>query len=399
MQPTLAPLKLKKREDRRLRAGHLWIFSNEVDIQATPLVDLAPGQDVEIHSADGTPIATAYVNPGSLICARVISRDLKYRLDRSLIKHRLNIALSLRERLFAQPFYRLCFGESDGLPGLVVDRYGDVLVVQINTAGMEQHRDDLIDALNSVIKPAVIVFKNDGSMRKLEGLETYVETVVGDERPSVEISENGVRFMVPILDGQKTGWFYDQYDNRTNLWRYVSGARVLDVFSYIGAWGVQAAVAGASEVMCVDASAVALDRVHENAQLNAVDERVSTLQGDAFEALSELRASREQFDVVIVDPPAFIKRRKDKKKGLQAYSRINQLAIRLLSRDGLLVSASCSSHLSRDDLGGLLHQSARHIDRDLTILQQGHQAADHPIHPAIPETEYLKSYLCRVLPR
>jgi 23S rRNA (cytosine1962-C5)-methyltransferase len=174
---------------------------------------------------------------------------------------------------------------------------------------------------------------------------------------------------------------------------------VLDVFSYIGAWGVQAAVAGASEVMCVDASAVALDRVHENAQLNAVDERVSTLQGDAFEALSELRASREQFDVVIVDPPAFIKRRKDKKKGLQAYSRINQLAIRLLSRDGLLVSASCSSHLSRDDLGGLLHQSARHIDRDLTILQQGHQAADHPIHPAIPETEYLKSYLCRVLPR
>ncbi len=393
----LAPLHLKKNEERRLRNGHLWVYSNEVDIKRSPLNDFTPGQQVVVVANDGKPLGVAYVNPHSLICARLVSRSPTQLLDQSLLVHRFKVALSLRERLFEKPFYRLIYGESDFLPGLVVDRFGDVLVAQLNTAGMEAMRDEVVAALQKVFKPCAILLRNDSSARGQEGLESYVETAAGEVPEVVEIEENQTRFEVPLLTGQKTGWFYDHRLNRARVQNLAGGMRVLDVFSYIGGWGVAAATAGASEVVCVDSSARALDMVERNAELNGVSGIVQGIEGDAFDALKALRADKERFDLVIVDPPAFIKRRKDAKKGIEAYRRLNQAAMQLLGKDGILVSASCSYHLQRDTLRDLLQQSSRHLDRSLQIIEQGHQGPDHPVHPAIVETDYIKCLIGRVV--
>ncbi len=393
----LASLYLKKHEERRLRNGHLWVYSNEVDTVRSPLTDFTSGQPVSIIANDGKPLGTGYVNPHSLICARLVSRSLKYTLDRSLLVHRLKVALSLRERLFDKPFYRLVYGESDSLPGLVVDRFGDVLVVQLNTAGMEAVKVEVLAALEKVLKPHAVLWRNDSSARELEGMERVVEPALGEVPEIVEIEENATRFEVPLLSGQKTGWFYDHRMNRQRVQQLARGMRVLDVFSYIGGWGIEAATAGAEHVVCVDSSAKALDQVERNAVLNGVADRLESIQGDAFEALKALRAEREKFDMVIVDPPAFIKRKKDVKKGVEAYRRLNQAAMQLLGKDGILVSASCSYHLQRDTLRDLLHQSSRHLDRTMQIIGQGHQGPDHPVHPAIAETDYIKCLFGRVV--
>jgi len=391
-------LRLAKNQDRRLRAGHLWVYSNEVDTDATPLKSLEPGQAVNIENAQGKWLGLGYVNPNSLICARVVTRDRGIGLDESLLVHRIKVALSLRERLYATPHYRLLFGEADGVPGLVVDRYGDQLVVQLTTAGMEVQRDAVVAALVKVFKPAGILLRNDGAVRELEGLTRYVEPVYGQIPEPVIVEEGGCRFEVSLSHGQKTGWFYDQAANRDQFVRYVKGKRVLDVFSYVGAWSVRAAAAGAAAVTAVDVSAQALEQVQRNAVLNQVDDRVDIMQGDAFQALRALRAQRERFDIVVLDPPAFIKRKKDLKEGTLAYRRLNEAALGLLERDGLLVTASCSFHMHADQLLAAVQQAARHSDRSLQLLQNGQQSPDHPIHPAIPETAYLKAFYLRVLP-
>lgn len=392
----LPTLVLRKNEDRRLRAGHLWVFSNEIDIDRTPLTRFSPGEQVGVVAADGTALGSAYINPHSLICARMVSRDPDQALDRTLITRRLQQALSLRERIFERPFYRLVHAESDGLPGLVIDRFGDLLVAQFNTAGVDLLAGEVVEALRDLLHPSAILLRNDSPARQLEGLPLKVEPAFGEVPEEAEIEENGARFRVPLLSGQKTGWFFDHRDNRARMQRYARGARVLDLFSYIGGWGVEAAVAGAAEVVCVDASEKAMEQVGVNAELNGVADRVSGLLGDAFEALKRLRQEREQFDLVILDPPAFIKRKKDVAEGVQAYRRINQAAMQLLGKDGILISASCSYHLERGTLLSLLDKSARHLDRRLQILEQGHQGPDHPVHPAIPETDYLKCYVTRL---
>ena len=397
MSLTLPPLRLKKNEERRLKAGHLWVYSNEIDIAQTPLKDFEPGSMVSIENAHGHALGIGYVNPHSLISARLVSRDLRYSLDQSLITHRLNIALSLREQCFTQPYYRLVHGEADNLPGLVVDRFADVFVAQITTAGMEQQKDAVIAALEKVFKPTAIVFRNDSPSRQSEALESYVDTVSGKLPESVQLEENGTRFEIDVLTGQKTGWFYDHRMNRARMQQYVNDKRVLDVFSYIGGWGIQALTAGAKEVMCIDASARAIDRIHHNADLNQCADKLATVEGDAFEALKSLRQEREHFDVVIVDPPAFIKRKKDFKEGLTAYRRINQMAMQVLNKGGYLISASCSFHLKREQLQDTILKASRHVDRNAQIVEQGHQGPDHPVHPAIPETDYLKSFTARIL--
>ncbi len=392
------PLKLKANEERRLRAGHCWIYSNEVDTRATPLKGMEPGTPVEVLTAANKKLGTGYVNPHSLICARLVSRDHRHPLSGSLIVHRLKVALSLRQRLYDKPYYRLLFGESDGLPGLVIDRFGDYLVIQITTAGMELMKQEILQAVEKVINPKAVLWRNDVSARELEGLELYVEQALGEWPSSLELEEHGVRFQVPSQAGQKTGWFFDQAANRGRLQSYVAGKRVLDVCSYVGAWGVQAAKAGANEVFCVDASASALDAVEENGRINGVDAQMAGIQGDAFEVLKALRQEQERFDVVLVDPPAFVKRKKDLREGARAYRRLNQLALQLLNRDGILVSSSCSHHMAEGALLTEIQQAGRHTDRTLQLLERGFQAPDHPVHPAIPETAYLKSFFLRVLP-
>ncbi|AQZ94606.1 class I SAM-dependent rRNA methyltransferase [Halopseudomonas phragmitis] len=395
---SLPSLRLKSNSDRRIKAGHLWVFSNEVDTAQTPLTLFEPGQEVSLETASGKSLGLACVSPNNLICARLHSRDSKHRLDKSLLVHRIKVALSLRERLFDQPFYRLVYGDSDLLPGLVVDRFGDYLVVQIGTPGMERVREAIVEALVQVLKPAGILFKNDSGARAQEDLPSYVEAAHGEVPERVALIENGVRFEAPVWTGQKTGWFYDHRMNRARLAPYVKGKRVLDLFSYIGGWGVQAAAFGASEVMCVDISAPALDQVEHNAELNGVAEKMAVVEGNVLDALRELKAADERFDVVIADPPAFIKKRKDIRNGEQAYRRLNEQAMRMLNKDGILVSASCSMHLAEDNLRDILNASARHLDRHLVITERGFQGPDHPLHPAIPETGYIKSLFCRVLP-
>lgn len=395
---TLPSLRLKANADRRLRAGHLWVYSNEVDTVATPLSGFAAGDQAILEAAGGKAIGIVALSPNNLICARLLSRDTKHVLDKSLLVHRLNVALSLRERLFDQPYYRLVYGDSDLLPGLVVDRFGDILVVQLASAAMERNRDAVLEALVQVLKPRGVLWKNDSSARDAEGLERYVDTAFGVVPEWVPLEENGVKFEAPVLEGQKTGWFFDHRMNRARLAPYVKGKRVLDLFSYVGGWGVQAAAFGASEVMCVDASGFALDGVERNAALNGLGEKLTCVEGDVFAALKELKAAEERFDVVIADPPAFIKRKKDLKNGEAAYRRLNETAMRMLTKDGILVSASCSMHLPEDDLQNILLGSARHLDRNIQLLERGGQGPDHPVHPAIAETRYIKSMTCRILP-
>lgn len=398
MDANLPTLRLKPHEDKRLREGHVWVYSNEVDTQHSPLKQFTAGDQVILEDSKGHPLGLAIVSPNSLICARLFNRDVRHPLGVSLFVHRLNVALSLREAWYAEPFYRLVYGDSDGLPGVVIDRFGDYFVLQISSAGMERECDALVEAVVKVFKPAGILLKNDGKMRAVEGLESYVRVAYGDVPERVALMENGTRFEALVQEGQKTGWFYDHREARAQLNRLVQGKRVLDVFSYLGGWGVQAAVHGAREVHCVDASAVALDQLERNAELNGVKDKVHTIQGDAFSVLHTLKQEGERFDIIILDPPAFITRRKDHKAGLQGYRRLNELGMRLLDRDGLLVSASCSMHLAREELVDVIRASARHIDRQAQVVFHGHQGADHPIHPAIAETEYLKAVFARVLP-
>lgn len=393
----LPTLLLRKGEDRRLRGGHMWVFSNEVDIARTPLTGFSAGQAVRIADAGGKVIGTGYVNPNTLISARLVDRTA-HALDRSLIVHRLNVALSLREKLYAEPYYRLVFGESDGLPGLVLDRLGDLIVGQIASAGMEQLRGEIEAAVAKVFGNHALVWKNAGSVRRLEALPEYVDLGIGAHEGRARVREGGLDFDIDPMGGQKTGWFFDQHANRDRLAPYVKGARVLDVFSYVGAWGLRAAGFGASEVTCVDASKTAVEAVRHNAGLNGMADRVSAIEADAFDFLKAARQERKRWDVVILDPPAFVKRKKDFKEGALAYRRINEMAMQVLERDGILVTCSCSHHMSRQSLQEAIIGGARHLDRQVQILEQLQQGPDHPVHAAIPETDYLKGFICRVLP-
>jgi len=391
-------LYLKRGEDARLRAGHLWVFSNEVDVRRSPLTGFEPGEICVIVDSADKPVGVGYVNPNSLIAARLVNRGIAHAFDTSLIVHRLNVALALRERLHAEPYYRLVYGESDSLPGLTVDRYGDVLVAQTTTAGMERLKDDIAAALVKTIKPRAIVWKNDAGIRALERLPDYADIGYGELAAPVVAREGGLDFHIDPIGGQKTGWFYDQRSNRDQLATYVRGKRVLDMFSYLGAWGLRAAAFGASEVTCVDASAGAVEATGAGAQRLGFAERVRTVRADAFDHLKLLRERREHFDVVILDPPAFVKRKKDFAEGRLAYRRINEMAMQVLTKDGILVTCSCSYHMPRAALLEAVQQGARHLERQVQVLSQLQQAPDHPVHPAIPETDYLKGFICRVLP-
>jgi 23S rRNA (cytosine1962-C5)-methyltransferase len=389
----LPVLRLKRNEDRRLHAGHLWIFSNEVDTAQSPLAKFKAGELVRVLAHNDRALGLAYVNPQSLIAARMLET---WKIpDVAWLAARIRAALALRERLHTKPYYRLVYGESDGLPGLVIDRYGPACVVQIGTAGMEQLKPKIQEALSQVLRCEAVLFKNDSSAREMEGLPSYVETAKGNFDQPALVIEDELEFQAPLAEGQKTGWFFDQAANRRALSKYVrKGARVLDVFSYVGAWGVRAAHHGAREVTCVDSSAAALELAAANAERNGL--KIETRKADAFDALEDLAKQGARFDIVVIDPPAFAKRKKDLPKALAAYKRLNQLALQVIADDGILVSCSCSFHVSAEELQDAIAKAARGAEKHLQILEMGGQAPDHPVHPAIPETRYLKAYFCRV---
>lgn len=386
---------LKKDEDRRLRAGHLWVFSNEVDVRKSPLTDFAPGEEATLCDARGAALGSACVNPASLICARLHARQGDQPLDAALLRQGLRAALALRERLYSGPWYRLCHGEGDFLPGLIIDRYGEHLTVQITTAGMEARRQLIETCLDEFLAPATLFWDNDLAARGLEGLPREAQSR-GALPARLTVPENGCRFLAPCATGQKTGWFYDQRANRREAARYAHGADVLDIFCYAGGFGVTAAAAGARSVTFLDASPQALALARENAAANARDCPCETICGDAFQQLNELYEQGRRFSLICLDPPAFIKRRKDAAQGLAAYRKINALALRLLTPGGIVVSSSCSHHLPAEALRGCVAQAAARCKLHARLLFAGGQGPDHPVHAAMPETAYLKCFIAQV---
>jgi 23S rRNA (cytosine1962-C5)-methyltransferase len=391
----LPPLLLRRHEDKRIRGGHAWVFSNEIDTAVTPLNGIEPGAAVTVLDHRRQFLGYALANPHALICARIVSREPHAPIGPGLLVARVRSALALRERYCRGAHFRLVYGESDGLPGLVVDRFGDVLVGQIATLAMEQRRDLIEEALREVVQPRLIVWKNDTGARDLENLPHELHCVGGELPEAVEVMEGGAHFRAPLATGQKTGWFYDQSANRAQLRRFLQpGRSVLDVCSYVGGWAISALAAGAGAALCVDSSAAALEAAAGNAARNGLS--VETRHGDAFDVLAALHAEGRRFDVVVVDPPAFVKRRKDLPKGEAAYRKLNQLALQLAVDETLLVSCSCSWHLPAERLPQLLQSAASHAGCTLSIIAQGGQAPDHPVHPAMPETRYLKTLFARV---
>jgi 23S rRNA (cytosine1962-C5)-methyltransferase len=391
---SLPELRLKPHEERRLRAGHLWVYSNEVDTVKTPLIAFEPGALCRVLDARGKALGVASINPHTLLAGRLLTSNADGTIGADWFAKRIRSALALRERLYDRPFYRLVYGESDGLPGLVVDRYGDVCVVQMATAGMDRLKADIVEGLKQALAPAGILLRNDVGMRETEGLPACVEEI-GTVPDTIAIEEAGVRFEVPVRTGQKTGWFFDQRSNRDLMDKYVAGKSVLDVFSYLGGWSLRALKAGATRATAIDSSEAALAGAVRNAALNGMT--LEALQGKAIDLLRELRAQARKFDVVVVDPPALIKRKKDLETGSAHYGALNKTAIELLAPEGVLVSCSCSHHLDAEALQRILLRESRTAGRRLQILEQGGQGPDHPVHPAIPETRYLKAFFCRVV--
>lgn len=394
---SLPILQLAKDQDRRLRAGHLWIYTNEVDTQKTPLSTFNPGDLVEVKSQRNKSLGIAYINPHTLLCARLLTSERSTSINKDFFIHHLQTALNLRQNLYAEPYYRWVFSESDRLPGLIIDRFNDVIVVQANTAGMNRLLPEILAAIQHLLQPKSVIYRLDSPYRELEQLPLSAEVAYGETISDLVIKENSCEFLVSLLHGQKTGWFFDHRDNRKRITHYVKDKTVLDVFCYLGAFTMPIAKAGAKQITCIDSSKLAIEGLLHNAKLNHCDNLVTALTGDAFELLLDLANRKQQFDVILLDPPALIKKKKDYQQGLSAYEKLNQLALSLLSPNGILLTASCSMHLSDSDLLNCVRKASITVNRQIAVLEQLHQGRDHPVHPAIPETNYLKGYIVTAL--
>ncbi|MCS6876678.1 MAG: class I SAM-dependent rRNA methyltransferase [Geminicoccaceae bacterium] len=375
--------------DRRLRGGGPWLFSNEVQMDKTAKA-LEPGSLVRLVSHDGKAMALAQFNPHSLICARVLTRNTEAVIDARFFVRRLERALALRSRLFERPFYRLVHAEADGFPGVIVDRYGDILVLQINTIGMQKMEGLLLEALEQVLAPAAVVLRNDSAIRALEGLAEEVRVAKGTVPATIELEENGIVFAADVLKGQKTGWFYDQRSNRAFAAGLGRGQRVLDLYSYGGGFGLLALARGAREALLVDRAEGALALARESARRQGVVERCGFLRKEVFEACEELAAEKSRFGLVVADPPAFVKSRKDLAVGLRGYRKLARLAAGLVGEAGFLCIASCSHLVSEEDFAREVFAGIRAAGRGARLLFRGFAGPDHPVHPALPESAYLK---------
>ncbi len=383
-------VKLLPGRHKRLKAGHPWIFSNEVADAAAKLIE--PGSAVTIMGDNGEIYGTALFNSHSLLAGRLVDLERDIELDTEFFRNRIQRALALRDRLFDAPFYRLVHAEADRLPGLIIDRYGDSVVLQFNTAGMDMHGAAIIEAVEAVVAAKTVVLRNDAPARVQEGLPLDVRTIRGTaEAGSVAVQENGAIFNVSLAQGQKTGWFFDQRDNRAFVASLARGARVMDFYTYGGGFGIQAALAGAVQVDLVDRSTAALENAALSAAANGVSERCVFLKEDAFSAMERSSGEGARYDVVISDPPAFVKSKKDLNRGSRAYRKMTRLASRLVAPGGILFVASCSHNVAPALFGDLVKKGLADAGRTGRILRAAGAGADHPVHPGLPETAYLKT--------
>jgi 23S rRNA (cytosine1962-C5)-methyltransferase len=384
---------LKKGRDRRLRMGHLWVFSNEV---ATDLKGIEQGSIVDVLDANGRFFGRGYINPHSLICTRILTKRIQ-EIDGRFFKRRIDAALNYRKSLYpGKTTYRLVHGTGDFLPGLIIDRYDDHYVIQANTFGIDRMLPMIVDALDELLRPAVIVARNDTKVRELEGLPLETKKIKGQPNPDLQVEVGSMKFRVDILHGQKTGLFLDQAENYLELEGLADSAKVLDCFCYTCGWGLHAAHFGAREVVAVDSSQWALDRAAFSAALNNIT-NCTFVHADVFETLNEFDNARERFDMVILDPPAFAKSKSNLTEALRAYKEINLRAMKILNPNGVLVTCSCSFHVSRDGFFEMLRRAGSDAGRVFRIIESRTQARDHPILLPIRETEYLKCAILKVV--
>jgi 23S rRNA (cytosine1962-C5)-methyltransferase len=376
-------------QDKRLRAGHPWVFSNEIRMDAAAKA-LPPGEVVAVVAAERKALALAQFNPHSLIAARVLTRNPASRIDAAFIARRLARALRLRERLYEAPFYRLAHAEADGLPGLVVDRFGEVVVCQLNAAGMARLEGEILEALDATLAPRAVVLRNDSPVRELEGLESEVRLARGAIEGPIELVENGLTFLANPLEGQKTGWYFDQRDNRAFAARLARGLSVLDLYSYSAGFGLAAAAAGATSVLAIDRSQLGLDLARASAGKAGLEDRLEVDRADVFGALDRLATERRRFGLVVADPPAFVKSRKELKPGLRGYRKMARAAAAVVAEEGFLAIACCSHNVAPDAFAEEVRKGVRDAARGGRVLRLAGAGPDHPSHPALPETSYLK---------
>ena len=375
---------------RRAEGGHPWVYSNEVQMDAAAKA-IAPGSLVTLRRADDSPLGVAMFNPHTLLAARLVDRDTARPIDRRFLVRRIERALKLRKRLFDAPFYRLVHAEADGLPGLVVDRFGTVLVVQSNSAGMARLEPVVLDALGELLSPEAIVLRNDSPARALEGLAAETRMAVGQIDGPVPLEENGAVYEADVLAGQKTGWFYDQRDNRAFIAGLADGARVIDLYTYSGGFAVAAACAGAASVLGIDRSEPALALTEDAARRNDIAERCTFRRGEVFAEAAALSATGERFDIVVADPPPFARSKRDVGPALRGYRKLARLAAQLTAPGGILFLASCSHNVGTPEFAEAVRRGLADAGRGGRILRQSGAGPDHPVHPALPETAYLKA--------
>ena len=384
---------LQRGRSRRLRSGHPWIFSNEIEMDAAARA-LAPGSLVTLIDAGAEKLGVATFNPHSLIAARLLSRQADQAIDQDFLAARLSRAVDLRAVLGVERYCRLIHSEADGLPGLIVDRFGDVVALQTNTAGMERLLPTLLEALDQVLAPTAVVLRNDSPVRSLEGLESYHRLAKGDLTGPVEVVENGARFFADLTHGQKTGWFFDQRDNRAFVAGLARGRRVLDLYTYAGGFAIQAARAGAAEVVAVDRSAESLELAEQSAALNGVT--IAAVRAEAFAEMERLAAAGQRFGLVVADPPAFVKSKKDLAAGAKGYRKMARLAGALVEPGGFLFAASCSHHMPNAAFAEEIAHGLSLAGRSGRILRSSGAGSDHPVHPHLPESAYLKAMVLQL---
>lgn len=389
---------LKSGRDRTVRAGHPWIFSGAIDAAKS---EPAEAGVVDVFAAEGPFLIRGLYSPKSQISVRALTADADESVDAGFFASRLRQAAALRSWLFdgsGTDACRLVHGEADFLPGLVIDRYADVCAVQISNAGMETFRDEIVAALCEIVKPSGIYERSDIGVRREEGLDERTGLLFGEVPDRVVIAEHGAKYEVDVRAGQKTGFFLDQKENRARLAAFAKGKRVLNCFSYTGGFSVAAGLAGAASVASVDASHAALEIAERNLELNDLDPSVHELvQADVFEYLEGLKNEKRQFDVIVLDPPAFAKSKKDLVSGLKAYTRLNEQALKLLAPGGILATFSCSHHVDLMAFSNMLHIAAGRAGRRVQILETRFASPDHPVSVHFPEGQYLKGYIARVL--
>jgi 23S rRNA (cytosine1962-C5)-methyltransferase len=376
-------------QDRRLRAGHPWAYSNELRMDAAAKA-LPPGEPVCLFSAERKPVAIALFNPHSLIAARVVTRNKDATIDAAFVERRLARALHLRERLFDRPCYRLVHAEADGLPGLVIDRFADVLVCQLNSAGMARLEPVILEALDRLLAPRVVVLRNDSPVRELEGLDQEVRIAKGTLDGATELSENDLTFLNDPLEGQKTGWYYDQRDNRAFVARLARDQEVLDLYSYSAGFGLLAAAAGARSVLAIDRSQSGLDLAQASAARGDLAERLEVVREDAFAALDRLAADKRRFGLVVADPPAFVRNKRELKPGLRGYHKLARASAMVVAEEGILAIACCSHNVPVDAFADEVRRGLREAGRGGRLLRRAGAGPDHPSHPGLPESAYLK---------